>query len=118
MKFLIDAQLPASLAKLFIEAGFDCVHTVSLPDKNLTSDQAINSLSLKESRILIIKDTDFFHSYLLYKEPYKLIFITVGNLRLKELHQVFETHFSTIISAIKDNGMIELNKQGVKILIP
>jgi predicted nuclease of predicted toxin-antitoxin system len=117
MKFLIDAQLPASLTRLFIEVGFDCVHTLSLPDKNLTPDQVINSLSLKESRILITKDTDFFHSYLLYKEPYKVIFITVGNLRLKELHKVFETHLSIIISAIKNNGMIELNKQGVKILI-
>ena len=89
MKFLIDAQLPATLARLFIEAGFDCMHTLSLPDKNLTTDQAINSLSLKESRLLITKDTDFFHSYLLYKEPYKLVFITVGNLRLKELHKSF-----------------------------
>ncbi len=118
MKFLLDAQLPASLTKLFIEAGFDCLHTLSLPDKNLTSDQAIKALSMKESRILITKDTDFFHSYLLNKEPYKLVFITVGNLRLKELHKIFETHLPKIIFAINDNGMIELNKQGVKIIIP
>jgi predicted nuclease of predicted toxin-antitoxin system len=30
MKFLIDAQLPRSLKRLFISKGYDCIHTLDL----------------------------------------------------------------------------------------
>lgn len=30
MKFLIDAQLPPSLKRLFTIKGFDCIHTLDM----------------------------------------------------------------------------------------
>ncbi len=117
MKFLIDAHLPSSLSKIFIESGFDCIHTLYLPDKNFTSDRTISSISISEKRIIITKDTDFFHSFLLKREPYKLVFVTVGNLKLKEVNLLFKDHFKDIISALQDHSMIELNLKGVKIII-
>lgn len=118
MKFLIDAQLPATLTKVFIESGFDCIHTLELPYKNLTSDETIREISLKENRIVITKGTDFFHSFILNRKPYKLVFITVGNLRIKEIAQLLVLHFQDIVAAAKDNSIIELNKLRVKILAP
>jgi len=97
--------------------GFDCVHTLDLPNKNLTTDQTIRVISLQEQRIVITKDSDFFHSFLLKREPYKLVFVTIGNMGTSGLKQIFKTHFNEIISALKNHSMIELNQQGIKIII-
>ena len=116
MNFLVDAQLPKSLVECFSKAGHTCKHTLQLPSGNLTSDTEIRRLSIQDKLILITKDTDFFHSYLLKREPYKLIFVTVGNLKLTELVKHFEFHLPQILEAIKANGMIELSRQGVKVI--
>ncbi|MEO6638714.1 MAG: DUF5615 family PIN-like protein [Ginsengibacter sp.] len=79
MKFLIDAQLPPSLKQIFIDYGYDCIHTLDLESGNDTSDQRINKLSIEEERILITKDSDFYQSFIIRKEPYKLIFVKLGN---------------------------------------
>lgn len=63
MKFLIDAQLPKSLARFLIERGFDAIHTLDLPNKNLTGDDEINRISLAENRVVISKDADFYDRY-------------------------------------------------------
>ncbi|MBX2969335.1 MAG: DUF5615 family PIN-like protein [Cyclobacteriaceae bacterium] len=116
MKFIVDAQLPPSLTDLFRKNGFDCIHTINLPFKNNTSDHEIRKLSLDQKRIVITKDTDFFHSYILRKEPYKVIFVTVGNVRLAALKTIFESKFDEIITAISEHGMIEISKKGVMII--
>jgi predicted nuclease of predicted toxin-antitoxin system len=62
MKFLLDAQLPPSLKQIFTSKGYDCIHTLDLESGNETSDKIINAVSVAEQRILITKDSDFFHS--------------------------------------------------------
>ena len=59
MKFIVDAQLPPSLAKLLQEKGYDAIHTMDLPNQNDTPDEEINQLSLAQERIVITKDSDF-----------------------------------------------------------
>ncbi len=83
MKFIVDAQLPKSLAAWLREQGHDVVHTLEMPLKNATDDLEINALSLKEQRIVISKDSDFFDRYFQKVEPYKLLFLTVGNVSNK-----------------------------------
>lgn len=39
MKFIVDAQLPQRLALWFRYQGFDCVHTIELPEANQTQDE-------------------------------------------------------------------------------
>jgi len=41
MKLIIDAQLPRKLSYFFISRGIDSVHTLDLPEKNLTPDSEI-----------------------------------------------------------------------------
>lgn len=72
MKFIVDAQLPRKLSTFLNEKGFDSVHTLELPRKNATSDLEINDLSLREKRIVISKDSDFYNRYLTKLEPYKV----------------------------------------------
>jgi predicted nuclease of predicted toxin-antitoxin system len=76
MKFLLDAQLPPSLKQVFTDTGYDCVlHTLDLELGNDTTDKMINQISVAEKRIVITKDSDFFDSFIIKKEPYKLIFV-------------------------------------------
>ena len=88
MKFIIDAQLPPSLATLLNEKGHDAIHTLSLPEKNLSSDDVVNKFSISEQRILISKDSDFYHSFILKREPYKLLLVRVGNLKKDKLNKL------------------------------
>ncbi|MEO6329403.1 MAG: DUF5615 family PIN-like protein [Ginsengibacter sp.] len=111
MKFLLDAQLPPSLKQLFTDNGYDCIHTLDLELGNDTPDKIINQISVSEQRILITKDSDFFDSFLIKKEPYKLIMVKLGNTSKKELIQFFNDQFSKLIEKIKVENMILLSKE-------
>ena len=109
MKFLIDAQLPQSLKQLFLENGHDCILTLDLPLGNLTLDRIINKISIEE------KNFDYkrqrFFSPLYYKnEPYKLIFVKMGNTSKNDLRSFFEEKFVEIISHIEKEDVVLLKK--------
>ena len=89
MKFIVDAQLPRKLAVFLQEKGFDALHTLDLPNKNATTDQEINELSLKQKRIVISKDIDFYDRYMQKLEPHKLLYVSTGNISTKKLLQLF-----------------------------
>jgi predicted nuclease of predicted toxin-antitoxin system len=78
---------------------------------NNTPDKEINSVTVKEQRILITKDSDFFNSFIIKKEPYKLILVKLGNVSRKELILFFDEHFAEIIEKMKVEGMILLSKE-------
>lgn len=113
MKFLIDAQLPKMLARFFRERGFDAIHTLELPDKNVTDDLKINQISLTEERIVISKDSDFYDSYSAKQEPYKLLYLKMGNIRNKDLIEIFDKNFLLIIHSLHDGSVVELNQTSV-----
>lgn len=110
MKFLIDAQLPPSLKQVFISKGYDCIHTLDLESGNETPDKIINVVSVAEQRILITKDSDFFDSFIVKNEPYKLILVKLGNTSKNELIKFFSDQFNQIIEKIKVEDMILLSK--------
>lgn len=110
MKFLIDAQLPRSLKQLFIDKGYDCIHTFDLESGNDTTDEIINKISISEKRIVITKDSDFYQSFIIKKEPYKLIFVKLGNTSKNDLLNFFSDRFSEIISDITQEDVILISK--------
>jgi len=63
MKFLIDAHLPPSLRSVFQAAGHNAIHTLDLPNQNASRDGILNEVSMTESRVVVTKDTDFYHSH-------------------------------------------------------
>jgi predicted nuclease of predicted toxin-antitoxin system len=110
MKFLIDAQLPPSLKNLFIARGFDCLHTLDLDLKNETPDNVINFISISEQRIIITKDTDFFNSFVLKQQPYKLILVKFGNISKNEIVKFFADKFDEIIEKISSEKLVLLKR--------
>lgn len=81
MNFLVDAHLPPARCGRLRAAGQDARHTGELAERNRTSDGVLNELSVRERRVVITKDADFYHSYLFHGEPWKLLLIRTGNLR-------------------------------------
>lgn len=89
MKFILDAHLPKKLSEFLVWKGYDAIHTLDLPNKNRTKDSEINQVSLDEQRVLISKDLDFIESLLVSNKPYKLIYLTTGNITNKQLLEIF-----------------------------
>ncbi len=105
-----NAQLPPSLKNLFISKGFDCLHTLDLDLKNETPDSVINFISINEERIVITKDSDFLESFLLKKQPYKLILVKLGNTSKNEVINFFQNKFNEIIKRIESESLIFLRQ--------
>jgi predicted nuclease of predicted toxin-antitoxin system len=116
MKFLVDAHLPPSLCVQLQAAGHDARHTRDLTAQNRTPDEVLNELSLKELRVAVTKDSDFYHSHLLHGKPWKLLLIRTGNIRTRELKRLFEQHLPAIITALERNSLVELDHQAVKVI--
>ncbi|MFB9861758.1 hypothetical protein EFA69_11935 [Rufibacter immobilis] len=110
MKFIVDAQLPKTLSDFIKSKGIDSIHTLELPDKNKTQDGYITRLALEEQLIVITKDADFLESYVLRKEPPKLLLIKTGNIRNSELIDLFDKYIELIVKLFLTHSLIEVSK--------
>ena len=117
MKFVVDAHLPPGLCALLQVAGHDAFHTSLLPTQNGTPDEILNELSLREQRVVVTKDSDFYYSHLLHGKPWKLLLVRTGNIRTRDLKALFNTHLSTIVGALEQNSLVELNRQEVRVVV-
>ena len=109
MKFLVDAQLPVRLARFLQLAGYDTIHTRDLPKQNATPDTEINAISIKDSRIVITKDSDFFDSFIIRQEPYKLLIVTTGNITNSEIEALFKKNLPQLIQLFQQHSLIEMS---------
>ncbi len=113
MKFLVDAQLPERLVRRLRERGFDVLHTKDLPAGNETPDEEINALSLRDQRVVVSKDVDFYNSFLVRSIPYKLLFVTTGNITNNQLETLFLAQFSYLVELFKRYSVIELSRDAI-----
>ncbi|HEY0459213.1 MAG TPA: DUF5615 family PIN-like protein [Pyrinomonadaceae bacterium] len=110
MKFIVDAQLPKTLAQLLCEKGFDAVHTSELADGNGTTDDEINRLSLVEERIVISKDADFYDSFTAKREPYKLLHVKTGNIKNSQLIELFDKNLELIVKELDESAVVQISQ--------
>ena len=111
MKFLVDAHIPKKLSLYLEWKGFDSLHTLDLPEKNRTTDSEINRISVDEKRVLITKDSDFIESIFVSDKPYKLIYVSTGNISNQELLKLFTENLNLIVDMIEENRLIELSNE-------
>ena len=117
MKFLVDAHMPPSLCGVLRQVGHDAIHTSELPGRNRTTDATINKISMREQRVVISKDTDFYNSHLLHGEPWKLVIVRTGNIGVGELKALFDRHLGAIIHALDANSLVELDRAEIHIVV-
>ncbi len=72
-------------------------------------------MSSTEKWIVVSKDKDFFDSFILKGEPYKLIIVKLGNTSTKKLKQVFEDQFDEIIKTLQSEDLVMLNRTNLGI---
>lgn len=92
------------------EQGFDAIHTLELLNRNATRDSEIRLLSMNEERIVISKDADFYDSYTSKQEPYKLVYLTIGNLSNKELIALFTKNLTHLTAVLERSSVVEMNQ--------
>lgn len=108
MKFLVDAQLPARLARQLSGAGHDATHTSELPHGNRTSDADIATLADAEDRVVVTKDRDFRDSHLLRSSPRRLLVVATGNVGNNDLLALFDENLDAVVSALEEVRFVEL----------
>ncbi len=108
MKFLVDAQLPARLARRLDKRDHDAIHTSELPNGNRTTDTAIAEFADAEDRVVVTKDRDFRDSHLLGGTPRRLLVVTTGNITNDALLTLVDEHLDPIVRALEEVGFVEL----------
>jgi predicted nuclease of predicted toxin-antitoxin system len=85
MRFLVDAQLPPSLAATLREHDHEAVHVFDLLPPN-ARDQSIWSSALQGGYVIVTKDEDFAEWSRLREPVPPVLWLRLGNLNKAELH--------------------------------
>jgi predicted nuclease of predicted toxin-antitoxin system len=113
-KFLIDTQLPPKLAMLLQDKGFDAKHTTFFPEGHLLTDLEIVNLAIKEDRVIISKDRDFFDYYVLRGGPPKVLLLQFGNIGNRQLWTLFEQNLSVLLNLFTTGaGLVIFSKDQI-----
>ena len=105
----MDAQLPLLLATWIKEKGFDAIHTDDLPMKDETGDDEIRVIADKQQRIVITKDSDFYDSFLLHNSPQRLLLISTGNIKNRQLLDLFRKNFQQVVAMFSYCDFVEMD---------
>ncbi len=84
MKFIVDHQLPAALARWRAARGADAVHVLDLA-LDTAPDTDIWSCAAAEGRVVVSKDEDFFHLANRDGDTGRLLWVRLGNCRTPAL---------------------------------
>jgi predicted nuclease of predicted toxin-antitoxin system len=104
MRFLVDNQLPPSLARWLRDRGHDAEH-VFASCLHLLDDRALWARALADDRIVVSKDEDFLFLAGQPGDRGRFLWVRLGNCRNDALIAAFATSFDTIIAAF-DSGEI------------
>src|SRR5262245_2341224 len=108
MNFLIDANLPRRLVDPFRERSHQSLHTIELPDGNVSVDTALLDYSDEHNCVITTKDADFSVTFWLKSRPNKLLLISTGNIRNTELGILLIANFDELIKGLTENRFVEL----------
>lgn len=104
MKFLVDHQLPPSLAEFLRALGHEARHVRELGLK--AEDDLTIWGQVEKGFILISKDQDFFNLACRPGESGRLIWVRLGNCRNQPLLDAFEKFLPQILKSLADGSRI------------
>lgn len=107
MKFLVDNQLPAVLARWLSAKGLEAVHVLDLR-LNDSDDEQIWAHAAAHGLVVISKDDDF-QNRATHRGTVQVVWVRLGNCRNKALLDTFEQQLPAVISALeKGASVVEL----------
>lgn len=113
MKLIVDAQLPTKLCEILSQVGLESLHVAALPKGDETPDADIVEFADRQNLILVTKDFDFYHSHMALGKPKKLFLITTGNIKNRQLFDLFRNNFLIIKAALNRSNFVELSNDGI-----
>jgi predicted nuclease of predicted toxin-antitoxin system len=105
VRFLIDAQLPPTLAKHLSSQGHEATHVADVGLTN-ASDKIIWSHAARTGAVLVTKDEDFVMMRALDNEGPAVIWVRIGNTTKRALIARFAEKFPAIIQALERGDTI------------
>ena len=106
MRFLVDNQLPAALARFLEGQGTEAKHVWDL-GLEAADDRSIWDFARENGYTVISKDEDFLHLATLQGSgPPALIWVRIGNCRKQELLVLFERLLPQLLAALADGQQI------------
>jgi predicted nuclease of predicted toxin-antitoxin system len=102
MRFLVDNQLPPSLARWLRDRGYDAAHVFE-SGLHLLDDRDLWARSLSDARIIVSKDEDFLYLANQPGDAGRFLWVRLGNCRNEALLTAFARSFDTIVAAF-DSG--------------
>ena len=105
MKFLVDNQLPIALARWLSARGYDAAH-VQGRGQGQTADREIWQGAIRENRIVVSKDEDFFILATRPNDAGQLLWLRVGNCRTQALITSLESAWPAIEQAFQSGQRI------------
>ena len=105
MKFLVDNQLPAALARWLAARGLDACH-VSDVGLEEASDQCIWDYAVAQGRALVSKDEDFLHLATRSEFSAPLIWVRLGNCRKQALLAAFDALLLHLLTALAEGKRV------------
>jgi predicted nuclease of predicted toxin-antitoxin system len=85
------------------------------PEATWTPDDNLGERCAREDRILIRKDAEFAYSFLLRREPPRLLLVSTGNITNEELQTLFASNLAGIVKGFDSSAFIELDRTGMTI---
>lgn len=105
MLFLIDAQLPPSLAEALRQAGCQAVHVIDLGLLAATDEQIWDE-AISRSAVLVTKDRDFPIRRAASNSGPAILWVRVGNINNRKLIELALQALPAIIAAIERNEAV------------
>ncbi len=68
---------------------------------------------MSQKRVVISKDSDFYNRFFKKLEPYKLIYLTTGNISTDDLIGIFERNFDLILAEIQFGNVVEVSQTSI-----
>jgi predicted nuclease of predicted toxin-antitoxin system len=98
--FLIDAQLPPSLAEALRHAGYEAIHVIDIGLLTATDEQIWDE-AISRSAVLVTKDRDFPIRRAASNDGPAILWVRVGNISNRKLIELALQALPAIIEAIE-----------------
>jgi len=105
VKFLVDNQLPAALARFLASRGVECQHVLDV-DLGEATDVEIWRHASRNNCVVISKDEDFLYLAKARSSNARLIWIRLGNCRTKALLAAVERSWPEIEAGLEAGEQI------------
>ncbi len=108
MKFLVDNQLPATLAQLLVSRGHEAIHVLEV-GLDAAKDEEVWNHALKNSMVLITKDEDFSRRASRPDASVQVVWVRLGNCRKTALFSAFDSVLPQLLAALDaGNKLVEI----------